>query len=520
MATSAMHTSPHSFERPACHENTRVEVLMYLRDWAEEAFEEKARIMWMYGYVGAGKSTIAQTLAKQLHSMKKLLASFFFSRNDGSRSSYKSLVATIAYQAARTIPELKALINAAVEENPQIFDENLEAQAKELLVDPLNTLAGRPGFVADSFPSLIIVDGLDECDGPQIQCHILEIFAEVLCQCNFPLKIFVTSRQETNISGSFESAPLSSLSIHLALSDKYRPEDDIRAFLEDKFLSIRVSHPLRKYIPSSWPGAEVIETLVHKSSGQFVFASTVISFVSSLTHDPMERLDIIQNLEPNPSETDLPFAYLDMLYRHIFSRILAENLKMTLTIIWLSTLTSYFTAKKKFCLPVLSSFLSVKKSTVACCLAPLRSVISHSDEICILHASLTDFLHDMRRSRRYFIGDGGARMATSVQICLDHFERGIDSGLLQSSCKPRLIYSLRCSLDATAWATSLEWVWVMMKNAIWTPELCSRVESFQLMPVLWRLQLNQRLDGGEFGPRILQVAIDIGSALAFTVSYI
>ncbi len=60
--------------------------------------DSKSVIMWLYGPAGAGKSAILQTIAEKCTVLDILLASFFFSRSDGTRNHPDSLVATIAYQ--------------------------------------------------------------------------------------------------------------------------------------------------------------------------------------------------------------------------------------------------------------------------------------------------------------------------------------------------------------------------------------------------------------------------------------
>jgi hypothetical protein len=66
--------------------------------------DQNAVILWMYGPVGAGKSAIAHDIARRCDLEKLLLASFFFSRSDSTRSNAKSLIATIAYQITINIP--------------------------------------------------------------------------------------------------------------------------------------------------------------------------------------------------------------------------------------------------------------------------------------------------------------------------------------------------------------------------------------------------------------------------------
>ncbi|KAJ7019545.1 hypothetical protein C8F04DRAFT_975516, partial [Mycena alexandri] len=64
-----------------------------------------------------------------------------------------------------------------------------------------------------------------------------------------------------------------------------------------------------------WPSAEVLFNLVQKSSGYFVYASTIIKFVDDLYFRPTERLAIIQDLKP--TQDDAPFEVLDKLYHQI-----------------------------------------------------------------------------------------------------------------------------------------------------------------------------------------------------------
>jgi len=109
----------------------------------------------------------------------------------------------------------------------------------------------------------------------------------------------------------------------LSLDDSYNPDQDIRKFLVDKFSDIRRLHPFRAYLPESWPTREVIDKLVTKASGQFIYASTVDRFIGSIRHNPSERLDILLgNLDAGSLK---PFEQLDSLYSVIFHAIDQET---------------------------------------------------------------------------------------------------------------------------------------------------------------------------------------------------
>src|SRR4051812_25125751 len=120
-----MHTSGEEFDRPSCHENTRVAVLKRLMDWIVGNVDPEQAHIWLYGDAGAGKSTIAQTLAEMCAQKKILLGSFFFSRTDPRRSTYLALAATIAYHAATVSSELRTNISTVIEEDPLTFEKSL-----------------------------------------------------------------------------------------------------------------------------------------------------------------------------------------------------------------------------------------------------------------------------------------------------------------------------------------------------------------------------------------------------------
>jgi hypothetical protein len=88
---------------------------------------------------------------------------------------------------------------------------------------------------------------------------------------------------------------------------------EVRTYLRHEFSRIHREHPntLQK-IPTPWPSPEILEILVEKSSGYFIYASTVIKFVDDEYSRPSQQLDIIiRNLVPH--DTESPFEALDQL---------------------------------------------------------------------------------------------------------------------------------------------------------------------------------------------------------------
>ena len=413
--------------------------------WASGEIYPETLVMWLYGDAGAGKSAIAQTLAERLGGL--LLGSFFFSRNDSKRATHASLMATIAIQAATAVPDLKNLIATAVEQDPTIFEKKLETQLTSLLIEPINTLNNKPSASNSvPIPHIIIIDGLDECTDPKIQRCILQIIPDAGRNCSIPLKILIASRAETEIVTTFNSDMLKSVSTRLALDASFKPDDDIRYFLQKTFQGIKLTHPLKFTLEDPWPKSDVLDQLVQKSSGQFIYASTVAKYVSEARYPPAKRLNIVLGLQPPTSERDLPFAALDALYMHIFSSLLAENLQMTTLILGLLIIakgTKHFSFTNA---DTTRSFLFLEAGDLESHLGDLAPVLepppTHSnifETIRITHASLADFLLDKRRSRKFHISHG-AFFAELSMICLRQLKLGVTASMYLFS-RP-LLYSI------------------------------------------------------------------------------
>ena len=286
IAPGAFHNSGERYDPPKCHPHTRRAVLKEIIDWMKDP-NKVALILWLYGPAGAGKSAIAQTIAELLEEAGLLAAAFFFSRNAAGRDDETPLVATLVYQLVKSIPEIRAPVLEAIEQDPALFSCSIQAQIQALIIKPLNAVSNDKKLAPTllSRPRLIILDGLDECRTTLAQTHILNAFSTAVKNLHIPLCFLIASRPEHDIRQAFNDQNcLSPLSFSIALDDTYQPDDDIRVFLQSTFDEIKRNHPSRAHLPASWPSWEDIGRLVRKSSGQFIFASTVAKYINSRHH--------------------------------------------------------------------------------------------------------------------------------------------------------------------------------------------------------------------------------------------
>ncbi|KAF8959316.1 hypothetical protein BDZ97DRAFT_1610639, partial [Flammula alnicola] len=318
VAASAFHNSEQHVDPPKCHPNTRLAVLQKIMEWIQNSEDRDTWIMWLNGAAGAGKSAIARSIAEMCERVKLPLATFFFFRTDPTRNTSKPLVATLAYQLAINFPLTRKIIVEALDRDPLVFGRSFESQLKALIIEPLLQIRQQSDSSANlTSPFLIILDGLDECDGRDVQTNIIHAISDALRDTGLPLVCLIASRPEQQINMAFDSRKVTNIVTRLPLDNTYLPDEDIRLFLNDKFAEIKESHPFKHLIDSSWPPKDVAENIVEKSSGQFIYASVVINFVSSSRHHPVQRLEIVRGIRP--ARLDTPFAQLDALYMHIFS---------------------------------------------------------------------------------------------------------------------------------------------------------------------------------------------------------
>ena len=356
-------------------------------------------ILWLYGAAGAGKSAIAHSLAEICEKQGCLLATFFFWKTAAERNNITRFIATVAYQVARAIPASYKHIEAAVDDNPMIFHQSVDFQLAKLIIEPLWRLHST-GFDFKSSPFIIIIDGLDECQGINIQSGLVNSLAAAFSHSPLRIRILIASQPEVYLRSTFNSSTLRPHLSQLALSDEYSAEEDICRYLKDSFSKIKREHPLVSYIPSPWPSANILRELAWKSSGQF-----------DPNKLPHHRLDVIRSLRPPKGEKNMPYAELNSLYHHVLSNVDdMESVKQVLGVLLILNrmLKRSNSEGQPICIYTthqMDSFLLWEPGETKACLSQLASLIEcHAvGYISILHASLSDFLLDSSRSHHFYL---------------------------------------------------------------------------------------------------------------------
>lgn len=399
------HHNSHNRYPPPCDPGTRLDILAKISECLSGP--GISSICWLYGVAGSGKSAIAQSISEVLTEKGKLAASFFFNREDDQRSSTKHVIATIAYQLAINVPNAKGPICEALQHDQTILDTVFDNQLGKLIVEPLQSLP------EPESPWVIVIDALDEC-GDVIRMSQLITTLAVL-RSNGRIQFFVTSRIEPYIRAIFTDTRRNISVLSYDLQD-FKADDDLRLFFKNRLHEIRhVRSHVMPEISESWPSNDELDALVRKSSGLFIYASTVVKFIGSEHTIPDKQLEVVLNIAERPNARI--HADLDQLYKQVLSTSPdLDQLRLVIgAIILLRTPLSPLE---------LACLLGMEVAQVLLVLEGLHSILSipptpNAGTLTSYHLSLRDFLTSPERAGIYFV-DPPLKHADLAECCLKH----------------------------------------------------------------------------------------------------
>ncbi|KAF9565025.1 hypothetical protein CPC08DRAFT_211227 [Agrocybe pediades] len=425
VASNALHDSGATFDKPKCHPRTRVKIRDIILRWIlgeDEDGRAGKQFMWLNGAAGCGKSAIAQSTVESCIEQGLPFASFFFGKSDSTRNHVGSLIATLAYQlyCAFRGTEVQKDILSAIQEDPLVFKKTIQQQFTSLIIRPLMTHFSKGQSAQHPVPFLIVIDGLDECTDRNAQKAILTGLAESLRNSNLRIPVFVASRPEHEIKLSFGSKCLKDMHTPLSLGrDKYDAYSDISLYLTDRFAEIKDDFDNRttgRKLVQDWPGNEAIRELIWSSSGQFIYAATVIRYVESTRHRPDHRLEVVLNVRPVNGEH--PLAQLDSLYTMILESVLdVEKVLHVLSLFFM-----YFSPKIGFSgIETMLSYDEGEVETLFCDLGALVEIYEEKEQLYLrfLHASFREYLGDAARSKQFYI-DEDYKVISYITLALQY----------------------------------------------------------------------------------------------------
>ncbi|KIO28110.1 hypothetical protein M407DRAFT_44826, partial [Tulasnella calospora MUT 4182] len=277
-----------------CLPGTRLDILEQIDGWVRDPSAPK-RTLWVCGMAGRGKSTIASTVA---HAWRFRASCAIFHFRRGQDALNIRVVCALARQLGGSlVPEVRNAVLDSIRENEDIANQRLGEQFKTLLVASLGKLNGH------TYPILIIVDGLDECQNPKDVKDFVKLIHQHSSSFPSNVRFLLTCRPDAALYRARESNGWDAVDLDSA------PEvsKDLALFIDRACTKIRDDHRL----PESWPAAEDLARLVDMSQGLFQWARTAATYISN--GSPVNRLrGLLQR--------QAMWSGLDDLYHQILSK--------------------------------------------------------------------------------------------------------------------------------------------------------------------------------------------------------
>lgn len=427
---------------PRCHLETRRELRERITSWLINGTGRDWDMIWLMGPAGVGKSAVAQTTAEYCQEIGRLGASFFFSRLNNCTDP-DAVIPTLAYRLAANHQGYRNAVTRVIADDRSILDKTLRVQFKKLIVDPFRSLIIQNPLITQE-PLLIVIDGLDECDGEDAQCEFVKLVGEYVRLTNpSPLLWMVCSRPEWHLKRVFSGTDFSVGCMHLELTvDAAVDKQDVYRILKDGFKEIH-----KKYFwdlhgaeaDKPWPTEAQLQQLADKAGGLPILASTILRFTDdSDTGDPEGQLKVclsfLGNLRtPNAAS---PLHALDLLYRQIMSGVPLAILPVTKRILAFCLFCPHTSRHADVDAQTLANLLDLDQSTFYRALRKLHSVLeiphaelAHKEPLKLIHASFGDFLRDETRSGKFAIDEAQAKLDVAVHLIR------LYNCLIQVNCK-------------------------------------------------------------------------------------
>ncbi|KAG8751657.1 hypothetical protein FRC14_007686 [Serendipita sp. 396] len=377
-----------STEVKGCTTGTRQTILNRLMDWARDSDSKRARVCWLTGMVGTGKTTIASTLCQRLEQDGILGASFFCSNTEDETHNMRHLLPTLAYALGESSQKMADGLLGALRDK-KVADMNLK--------DTFTNLISSPASI-DMSPfhgktRVIVLDGFDQVKD---QDRVKTILSFILEHAGaVALKFFISSRP---LSEKFKKTPqLWRLDLYELSEAEVR--EDMKLYVQQRLGEIaeRLGDE-----GIGWPAQEQVDTIVDRANPLFIYAATVCSYVDEEDDNQAKRRlkAVIDKVPVNGSES--PTDKLYALYTQITkaaSKRPNDDIDEILGLI--------VVARDHLSIQSIASLLFADDeadgaSRVSAVLSALRSVLSVPEDrtvgVRVIHTSFPDFLTDPARS--------------------------------------------------------------------------------------------------------------------------
>ncbi|KAF8341238.1 uncharacterized protein EI90DRAFT_3285436 [Cantharellus anzutake] len=372
----------HHDSTQACLEGTRVGLTERIMAWCHDTRDSGNRVMLLTAVAGAGKTSIAHTIAERCARERSLLLSFFFKAGEQSRPD--CLFSGMARALAKRDQVYRSSIISALQDDPTLSTAPFAMQFKGLVAPPL---LHKPPL--SDHPLVVIIDALDECDDEAFE-SLANILREEVPKLPSPIKFFITSRQFDRVNRFLSSRfPIDRLSIDL--SDNANVHD-CATYIRSQLETVKDCHPDMQHKLED--EEKMVEGILERAGGLFIWISTIFRYMRKASKDPMRTLEGLLGTGAKGSVVSAE-GMMDRLYTGILKKCgwedgdFADDYPVVMGAISVARQPLSVAAWDAILSPFLKS--SVRYTLVE--LSPLLSGLEDPDNpIRILHQSFRDFI--------------------------------------------------------------------------------------------------------------------------------
>lgn len=414
---------------PNCFPDTRTAILRDINEWIADLSPTTARIFFLNGLAGIGKTTIARTVVETAAQSGILGANFFFSRRGEAELHNPNLVfPTIAYQLARFDLTINRCITEALQKSPDVGFAALQLQAEGLLVQPFFGITHDTKRVA-----LVVLDALDECEARGAK-EILQLLPNVVGRLPFLFKILITSRPEHHIMSILNPAPPGSPFPQLRIYtlhdiDTSAVQADIHLFLKAKLAE--VPEALQLPLPTDWVTPEEVQALTERSGSLFIYAATAVRFImDEVALEPRKHLEMLLNVAVLDGH---PFSQLDSLYLQLLRNAFGPDSPSAVLERVRTVIGTIVGVREPLPRAALGQLIGLSEVQVASTLRHLQSIIISTENTSprTFHHSFSDFIRDDQRcTDKSFLILPQEYKERLARRCLELLANGLHKGML------------------------------------------------------------------------------------------
>ena len=402
-----------------CLNGTRTEIIESILRWAVHANcpdpkeevggvrKPDARVLWLCGVAGSGKSRISRSVAGRLHTLKRLGSLYCCDYKNRQTLNPGSLFSTIARHLADQDLLRKQHLVAAIRDDTAIRrTEICRLQYHNFIVNPSTGLPA----VGDT---VIVIDAFDEIGNADDRADALEILTERAHELPNGLRIIVTSRFEQDVQTALRSPE--------AVGVDYLLMQDIPTSLTVRDISVYVHDALKNV-----KGLGNLNRLANAAGDSFQWASTACRYIGGKvdrqgTQLPRERLALFVN-----GNKGLDELYSRILDEHFGDASVSDLERLKLI------LGQIIGVKEPMSLRGLWELVP-RESQAALNLDDFHSIVRHLASLLVnthdvdlpifpFHTSFADFLHDANKPHKYLIDINQANHNLAVG-CLEVMEQ-------------------------------------------------------------------------------------------------